>query len=219
MISMLALCISALLLGTTVAAGDDIVLLCEDKSQLVIIIVSVLLSLFPEEFGFMSPPVVGPSLYAIKRERKFVSDIFRELGPSYSKRAYRMSEASFYKLHRLLWRFLNRPPSTKKKSQNAPPNEDVTSVARLSMTIRYFAGGRPGDISLVHGVSHTQVFNSVWMVVDAVLSCEELAFSFPSDHDKQLEIVEGFKRRSYAKFDTCCGAIDGMLLWTERPSK
>jgi DDE superfamily endonuclease len=86
------------------------------------------------------------------------------------------------------------------------------------MAIRYFAGGRPEDIALVHGVSHTEVFNSVWMVVDAVLSCEELVFAFPSDHSEQLATAAGFKTRSQPGFDTCCGAIDGMLLWTERPS-
>jgi hypothetical protein len=71
----------------------------------------------------------------------------------------------------------------------------------------------------VHGVSHTEVFNSVWMVVDAVLSCDELAICYPSDHDQQQAIAVGFKGKSQAGFDTCCGAIDGMLLWTEKPSE
>ena len=89
----------------------------------------------------------------------------------------------------------------------------------MSIAIRYFAGGRPEDISLVHGVSHSEVFNSVWKVVDAVLACEQLAFSFPSDHKTQKEIAAGFKARSQPQFDNCCGAIDGMLLWIEKPSK
>jgi hypothetical protein len=219
---MLSCFLWALLLATVAAAGSTKEsTLCEDKLRLVILLVSVLLCLFPEEFGFQEEESVPrPSLYPIERERKFVSNIFRELGPTYSKRAYRMTPASFYSLHRLLWQFLNRPQSGKKKNRNGSTNGLVTTVAPLSMAIRYFAGGRPEDIALVHGVSHTEVFNSVWMVVDAVLSCEELKFSFPSDHKEQRAIAAGFKTRSQPGFDTCCccGAIDGMLLWTERPS-
>jgi DDE superfamily endonuclease len=84
------------------------------------------------------------------------------------------------------------------------------------MAVRYFAGGRPEDICLVHGVSHSEVFKSVWKVVDAVLACEQLSFSFPSDHEKQKELAVGFASKSQPGFSNCCGAINGMLLWTER---
>jgi hypothetical protein len=38
----------------------------------------------------------------------------------------------------------------------------------------------PEDTALVHGISHTEVFNSVWCVVDACncLQAEGLQFSF-----------------------------------------
>jgi DDE superfamily endonuclease len=84
--------------------------------------------------------------------------------------------------------------------------------------LRYFAGGRPEDIALVHGVSHSEVFRSIWRVVDAVLDCEELAFEFPSDHAKQKAIAASFQQKSVPQFDCCVGAIDGMLLWLEKPS-
>jgi DDE superfamily endonuclease len=104
----------------------------------------------------------------------------------------------------------------KKVMLKGASNGIITTPIRLSCAIRYFAGGRPEDIALVHGISHTEVYHSVWMVVDAVNECLELAFSFPEDHDKQRAIVEGFKSKSQVGFDNCVGAIDGLLVWTER---
>jgi DDE superfamily endonuclease len=95
-------------------------------------------------------------------------------------------------------------------------NGIITTPIRLSCAIRYFAGGRPEDIALVHGISNTEVFQSVWMIVDAINECKELAFAFPEDHAKQKDIAEGFKRKSWVGFDNCVGAIDGLLVWTER---
>jgi len=96
-------------------------------------------------------------------------------------------------------------------------NSLIDSELRLSAAIRYFAGGRPDDICLVHGISHTEVFNSVWKVVDAVINCESLHIGYPTDCNKQKEIAKGFKAKSYAGFGACVGAIDGMLIWTEKP--
>jgi hypothetical protein len=63
------------------------------------------------------------------------------------------------------------------------------------------------------------VFLSVWRVIDAVNRCPELAFNFPSCHNKQHEIALGFKEKSRPEFGCCAGAIDGMLLWIEWPSE
>jgi DDE superfamily endonuclease len=194
----------------------------QDISRLVIILVSVLLSLFPDEFGYGSMNEVRPSVHPIQRRRRNVVDIFRELGPSYSKRAYRMSEESFFKLHRMLEGHLKGTIARnngKCNWQRGSPNGIITSTARLSIAIRYFAGGRPEDIALVHGVSHSEVFKSVWRTVDAILTCDKLSFAFPTDHSEQYAIAAGFRKRSQPGFSSCCGAIDGMLLWTERYSE
>jgi hypothetical protein len=60
---------------------------------------------------------------------------------------------------------------------------------RLSVALRYFAGGSVYDISVVYGISHLEVFYSVWRVVDAVNKTNELAFSYPTCHDKQRQIA------------------------------
>lgn len=44
----------------------------------------------------------------IPRQRKTVEEIFSSLGPTYSKRAYRMRTDSFYKLHDLLYLWLQQ---------------------------------------------------------------------------------------------------------------
>jgi hypothetical protein len=88
----------------------------------------------------------------------------------------------------------------------------------LSAALRYFAGGRPDDIVLVHGISNSEVFNSVWKVVDAVNSCKELTIRFPKNHKEQRDIARGFEEKSDAGFTMCAGCLDGMLEWMEKPT-
>jgi len=152
------------------------------------------------------------------RTRRFVNSIFYELGPYYVRRAYRMDAASFWELHRILKPCLEskKKPTHKRKGAK---NGLISTEIRLSSAIRYFAGGRPDDISLVHGISHSEVFNSVWKVLDAVNKCPELDISYPTDHNTQRKIAYQFKHRSQAGFGCCEGAIDGMLAWTEKPTE
>ena len=150
---------------------------------------------------------------ARKRSRRSVYSILLEQGDEYFKRAYHMDYPSFKMLHSLLEPALVQRPDAK-----AARNGLIHSTVRLSCALRYFAGGSAYDIALVHGVSHSEVFNSVWKVVDAVLACEALSFEFPKDHGDQKQLAHEFKMKSEASFDNCCGAIDGMLVWMEKPS-
>ena len=94
----------------------------------------------------------------------------------------------------------------------------IDTKLRLSIAIRYFAGASVYDLLLIHGVSFKSVFVSIWGVVDCVNKCEQLAFHFPT-LDEQVEIAEGFKEKSGAKFDNVIGAIDGILIWILKPTK
>jgi hypothetical protein len=90
-----------LLVATVVATGvEEEPLIMEVTGRMVLIMVSVLFSMFPEEFG--SKELTTPLSTAIKKSRRLVSHIMKEFGPTYTKRAYRMSEDSFFKLHRIL---------------------------------------------------------------------------------------------------------------------
>lgn len=161
----------------------------------------------------------------IKRVRRSVSSIMYELG-SYSRCFYHMRDESFWMLHRLLKDKIENPSiapgsrrSRKKRKRGKTPNGDIDSASRLSMALRYFAGGDPLDISLVHGVSHSEVFKSVWLVVDAVHSTPDLDINFPTDHAEQRRIAREFQSKSDAGFDNCAGAIDGILIWIQKPTK
>lgn len=87
---------------------------------------------------------------------------------------------------------------------------------RLSVAIRYFTGGCPYDIMLIHGVSYTYLEGGGG-VVDAVNSTKRLEISFPS-HLEQRKVASDFYEMSGAMFDNFIGALDGLLVWITKPS-
>ena len=155
----------------------------------------------------------GGRNFVIKRRRAKMREIETQLGPYYFRRSYRMSKEKF---HRLANKLRSHIRVGKKRKG---PNGFISPALRLSAALRYFAGGSPYDILLSHGLSHSSLFVSVWAVVDAVNKHPDLAIGFPTDHAKQRAIARGFMERSDAGFDCCAGAIDGMLVWTEKPSE
>jgi hypothetical protein len=50
-----------------------------------------------------------------------------------------------------------RVGSTIKKHRNGGKNGLVSTEMQLSAAIRYFAGGRPDDIAISHGIAHSEV--------------------------------------------------------------
>ena len=74
------------------------------------------------------------------------------------------------------------------------------------------------DLILTHGISRPSVYVSVWGVFNCINRHHRLNFKFPS-HDKQKEIFEDFMEMSGASFNCMISAIDGMLVWTVKPSK
>ena len=151
-----------------------------------------------------------------RRVRVDVRDLFTLLGPALTRRAYRMTESSFWNLFDLVKPFLASP---KKRKRGATPNGDIKPESRLSMALRWFAGGDPLDIMQTHGVGPTEVLTSVWRIVDAVNACPQLQMHFPIDLEGQRSIANGFEKKSHVGFDNCVGCIDGMLVWIHKPSK
>jgi len=73
---------------------------------------------------------------------------FHAMGASLFRRSYRLEEESFWKLLDII---ANQMPATgvlRKKNRGAVPNGANTKEARLSMALRYFAGGDPLDICI-----------------------------------------------------------------------
>ena len=107
----------------------------------------------------------------------------------------------------------------KKRKRGSSVNGNILPSSRLSMVLRWMAGGDKLDTVLNHGVGWGQVMKSVWKIVDRVNTCESLKHPFPSDYNEQQRIADGFKRKSAASFRNCVRRVDGMLIWIEKPSE
>ena len=121
------------------------------------------------------------------RIRRSVKEIYKCLGPVYFRRAYRMSYQSFWILHSKLkpgiLEAMERPEEDFAINSSSPPvpNGPITTSVRLACALRYFAGGSIYDIMGKYGISHTEVLNSVWYVVEAINSLAEFFIEYPSD--------------------------------------
>jgi hypothetical protein len=151
----------------------------------------------------------------VKRNRRTLQDMHVEYGPYRFRRAYRMTGENFDQLVTILTPYINVG-----KGYRKGPNGKIPVAMRVSATIRYLAGGSPDDIGLSHGVSPGYLFDGcIWPVIDAINKCPSLKVLFPTDHAEQRDIARGFQQRSDADFDSCVSAIDGILIWTEKPQE
>lgn len=151
-----------------------------------------------------------------KRTRKSYAELLEEIGPGKFRRMYRMHEQSFLDLFHLIEPYMK---VAKTRSRGATPNGGISNEQRLMMALRFFAGGDKYDIATVHSVHEHEVYRSVWRVVDAIHQCEALKIRFPQSHQDQAQVAAEFQRHSSADFANCVGCIDGMLVWTCKPSE
>jgi hypothetical protein len=161
------------------------------------------------------------SVSAYRRYRVSVRDIYRQLGPTFFRRAYRMSYGLFRQLSKMLhMNMLEVMGRTQLLEPNYRyiPNGSIGMSVRLACAIRYFAGGSPYDLMTTYQISYSVVMRSVWFVVHAINCHSDLAIQYPEDHTEQQKIADGFKDVSAAGFNCCAGAIDGILLWILKPS-
>ncbi|KAL3786233.1 hypothetical protein HJC23_002484 [Cyclotella cryptica] len=176
------------------------------------------------------------------RRRRTIQEIYMCLGAKYFQRAYRMSYESFWKLHEKLKEGIvlahkqylekmrrqrrarrSRSSVCGRRRLNSPapppiPNGKIESEVRLACALRYFAGGSPYDIMAKYGMSHSEVMNSVWYVVEASNTQSDWYISYPESHEEQLRIAMEFKDKSSVDFEWCAGAIDGIIIWMNRPT-
>jgi hypothetical protein len=147
-----------------------------------------------------------------RRTRLDIREHFHDMGPFLFRRNYRMDEDSFWKLLDIIGKSI--PCATR----SCAPNGPISQATRLSIALRYFAGGDPLDISLIHKVGSNEVLRSVWMICDAINRSTELDIKFPASHSEQMTIADGFRKKSKIGIKECAGAIDCMLVWTHKPS-
>ena len=101
-----------------------------------------------------------------------------------------------------------------------PPiqNGRVTTSVHLACALRYFAGGSAYDLMGTYGISHTDIMDSVWHVVEAVNNYPQFQITYPSSVGEQEKIVAGFEKASSVGFNVCAGAVDGILIWMQKPN-
>ena len=130
-------------------------------------------------------------------------------------RAYRMDVENFYRLHRMIKDQLTQMFFNQRRDTSS--GYFIPTAIRLSIALRFFAGGSIIYLIITLNVFISSVYGSVWAVVDCVNYCNLLSFSFPSLED-QHHICEGYKNRSFIKLQNIIGAIDGILVWLKKPS-
>lgn len=145
----------------------------------------------------------------VKRSRHKSNGWVHNIDDRLFKRMYRMDKASFLTLLNIIEE--NMTNSTKRK-RGKTPNGPVTKSYRLSMALRYFAGGDPLDIAHYHCVHSNEVLRSVWFVVDAIHNSPQMNIKFPESHQEQLRMAAGFTTKSSIDISNCVGAIDGILI-------
>ena len=134
------------------------------------------------------------------RERRTVQDQYRNMGPKYFRRAYRMEYESFWRLHDLLEEGIERARLNQRGYEVKGgreggtylpppiPNGRIDSFVRLACALRYFVGGSPYDIMGKYGISYSEVLQSVWYVVDAVNKLRVFDIKYPESADEQRKI-------------------------------
>lgn len=137
-----------------------------------------------------------------------------EYGAYYFRCAFQMSYSSFWKLENLL-----RPLLRERKYDKAWNNGPILPSVRVACALQYFAGAAAYDIAFTFGIVPSEVFKSIWEVVDAINCLPQFDIQYPDCHKKQAEIAHGFENKSEANFNCCAGAMDGILIWIHCPSK
>ncbi len=152
------------------------------------------------------------------RTRKSMFQIHEELGEDLLRRAFRMHFETFLRLYNsikielfevLMYNFWC----------NRGPNGRVHPSIILGIALRMFAGADPLDLITSFGVSKAVVHAAVDHVIRAVCMSKSLKIAFPREHQERLRIAKEFEVIFDAKFRSCVGAIDGMLVWISKPSE
>jgi len=128
----------------------------------------------------------------------------RGVRPIFFARLYRMSKEAFEQL-----------------ADELLMNQDKVlrscGLLRLSITLRWLAGGSYLDLAM----THQQSISSVYHYIDTTLSSIDRAFNmkFPYDDPNWLaKSSMGFSRNGKSPLSGCCAALDGIAIKIEEPS-
>ena len=94
----------------------------------------------------------------------------------------------------------------------------ITVKLRLSMALRYMAGGHYYDIADLHGVSPEEVHKSVRLVARAISKHYSTKLRFPyKDQEALQDLSDGFFKAGGETLPGCVGCVDGIVIPIEKP--
>jgi len=134
------------------------------------------------------------------------------------KRFYRMSKASFFELLSHVRADLERDDA---QAQRSTHGGAVSPEQRLSITLRYLAGGAYQDISIMHGIVHSTFYDVVKTTLRSLDACPALKITYPLyDIPGLKRVAAGFLNIAPSSdvFNTVVGALDGWLCACQLPN-
>ena len=105
------------------------------------------------------------------RKRRHVEDIYKELGPVFFRRVYRMQYCNFETLaDELSWCIVSARGQKEGylSSSRFIPNGPIMPDVRLACAMRWFSAASSYDLMTTYGTGHTDTIKSFWYVIDAI---------------------------------------------------
>ncbi len=131
-------------------------------------------------------------MFLFCRKRRDALSIFVALGFLYTQQAHWMLEDAFLAAQGFI---LSATSCTQQK--RLPKWYNLINNQPYCCS-PVFAGGSLYDLGLMRGISHSSVYASAWMVVNAVKQCNELSFDFSLSHKEQCRLANLGQNEGYA---------------------
>lgn len=161
----------------------------------------------------------GPSLWRKRWDSEYLRDLAEKENSFLGE--YRMDPKSFDVLLQVLGSSLDRNKAMAKLAMTKCKSGEITAASRLGAALIMLGGGRHMEAMRTHGISRPQAFKNFHDVVEAINSCPALDITYDTKNVDVLNgVAEGFKNRSgHDIFKKCVGAIDGLAIKIQCPSK
>lgn len=150
-----------------------------------------------------------PRGISIQRQLFSFSSLAATLSGALFTRMYRMPKRLFFCLaEKLVVHRALRKITTIKSS----------TLVRLSVTLRFLAGGSYLDIALGHTLSISSTYSFIETTIEELSNC--LSITFPLDNEEELQRNSaGSSRQGCSPLSGCCGALDGLAIKIIEPAR
>lgn len=133
---------------------------------------------------------------------------------------YRVDPSGFDILTRLLQNSLMKDQVQAKRSLSGTASTPITVDSRIGAALIMLAGGRQIEVMRTHGLPQATVYSNLHEVVAAINAHPALAIHCLNDSDSLASRAKSFKALGTQKlFHYCTGALDGLAIRIQAPSK